>query len=89
MSDDVETEEIRDPSKEGWLSDICNMDAEKLVTCSGVRKLPGRPTEYANGEAIYFTREDYKVFAEAVTGTRLDPCTMWREMGHDIECEDG
>jgi len=87
MNNMAELEGTRDPSKEGWLSDICNMDAEKLVTCSGMRKLPGRPTEYANGEAVYFTREDYKVFTEAVTGMRIDPCAMWREMGHDIDCE--
>ena len=87
MADEKEEIEIRDPSKEGWLSDICPVPVEKLVTVLGVRKLPGRLAEYCDGEGTYHTRDGYKDYTEGLTGFRLDPCAMWQEMGHDIECE--
>jgi hypothetical protein len=82
-----------DPSKVGWLSDICSMPAETKVTCSGYRKLPGRPPEFADGEGNYHsrlsaTKGGYQDFTEALIGIRLDPCRMWFEMGHDVECND-
>ena len=87
MNNMIGLEGIRDPSEEGWLSDICPMPIERLVTCSGTRKLPGRSREYANGKAVYFTRKAYKLFTDAVIGMQLDPCEMWHEMGHDIDCK--
>jgi len=88
MADEDEKMGIRDPSKEGWLSDICPLPAEKRVTVLGVKKLPGRPAEYADGEGIYHTRDGYRDYTEAVIGLRLDPCAMWQEMGHDIDCSE-
>jgi len=85
MADD-DKDMIRDPSKQGWLSDICSLPDELKVTVSGVRKLPGRPREYANGEGTYYTLERYRAYTVALIGVPLNPCDMWREMGHDIDC---
>ena len=81
-------QEIGDPCTEGWLSGICSMPDEVRVTVSGVRKLPGRPAEYCDGAGTYHSRAGYENFTEALIGYRLDPCTMWAEMGHDINCDE-
>lgn len=85
MTPDIEDDEIiRDPSKQGWLKDICSLDVELLVTPAGTRKLPGRPREYANGdESMWFLRADYTNWTESLIGYRIDPAQAWYiDMGH-------
>jgi hypothetical protein len=84
MSPDQDEQDIRDPSKEGWLSDICSLPEETLVTPSGTYKLPWGPRKYSNGDkSLSLTRADYKAWTRELIGYEIDPAQVWFiEMGH-------
>lgn len=68
---------IRDPSVEGWLSDICSGPVETLVTPSGTVKLPGRSTRFTDGIGKKYRRVEYFKWSKTIIGMGIDPVRTW------------